>query len=216
MHSSLGEPKTTSPSACAAICSEASSVIDEFVSLDSNKDGVVTRVEWIARYGSDQGFDEHDLDGDGTVDQEEFTKYEMGGEYQLAELESWIEHLIGHTGHSREGCSSVVTSEYVHECAAALHQEGFSNAATLALATFSDFVAAGIKRGHARQLAVAAQQVAVVGQGCSLRPRVNLSVHPMHRVNGTTEIEFIPTGTPSRWVCPVQMMGYGRVLDPRD
>ena len=42
--------------------------------MDQNKDGKISREEWIARYGSDEGFDEYDLDGDGFVDPDEFRK----------------------------------------------------------------------------------------------------------------------------------------------
>ena len=32
------------------------------------------REEWIAKYGSDKGFSEYDLDGDGIIDADEFRK----------------------------------------------------------------------------------------------------------------------------------------------
>ena len=35
-------------------------------------DGKLTREAWIARYGSDAGFDQYDLNGDGIVDPDEF------------------------------------------------------------------------------------------------------------------------------------------------
>ena len=36
--------------------------------MPANNDGKISREEWIARYGSDAGFDEYDLDGDGIID----------------------------------------------------------------------------------------------------------------------------------------------------
>ena len=53
---------------CLIIC-----VADEFMAvkvsemernaLDADGDGKITREEWIAKYGSIDGFDEYDLDG---------------------------------------------------------------------------------------------------------------------------------------------------------
>ena len=34
--------------------------------------GKLSRAEWIAKYGTDAGFDAYDLDGDGFVDAQEF------------------------------------------------------------------------------------------------------------------------------------------------
>ena len=42
----------------------------EFTRLDRDQDGKVSREEWIAKYGSDEGFDAYDLDGDGIIDGE--------------------------------------------------------------------------------------------------------------------------------------------------
>ena len=40
--------------------------------LDADGDGKITREEWIAKYGNDDGFDQYDLDGDGIIDGESF------------------------------------------------------------------------------------------------------------------------------------------------
>merc|ERR1712166_704862 len=42
--------------------------------IDSNNDGKITKEEWIARYGNEDGFDRFDLNGDGFVDAYEFVK----------------------------------------------------------------------------------------------------------------------------------------------
>ena len=42
----------------------------DFAMTDTNNDGKISREEWIARYGSDKGFDEYDLNGDGIIDGE--------------------------------------------------------------------------------------------------------------------------------------------------
>merc|ERR1712072_154555 len=44
----------------------------QFREIDANKDGKIQREEWVAKFGSDQGFDEWDLNSDGTIDAEEF------------------------------------------------------------------------------------------------------------------------------------------------
>ena len=43
-------------------------IIKEREALDADGDGKITREEWIARYGSDKGFDEYDLNGDGIIE----------------------------------------------------------------------------------------------------------------------------------------------------
>ena len=40
----------------------------KFKAMDKNKDGKISREEWYERYGTYDGFDEYDLDGDGFVD----------------------------------------------------------------------------------------------------------------------------------------------------
>ena len=38
----------------------------EYVQTDTNFDGKITRDEWITRYGSSEGFDAYDMDGEDT------------------------------------------------------------------------------------------------------------------------------------------------------
>merc|ERR1711865_1052330 len=45
--------------------------------IDSNNDGKITKEEWIARYGNEDGFDRFDLNGDGIVDADEFRVSEL-------------------------------------------------------------------------------------------------------------------------------------------
>merc|ERR1711865_751348 len=45
---------------------------EKLAELDADGDGKISREEWIARYGSDAGFDQYDLDGDGIIDANEF------------------------------------------------------------------------------------------------------------------------------------------------
>jgi len=40
--------------------------------MDTNADGKISRDEWIAKYGSDEGFNEYDLNGDGIIDADEW------------------------------------------------------------------------------------------------------------------------------------------------
>ena len=42
------------------------------MTTDLNRDGKISRDEWIAKYGNDTGFDGYDLDGDGIIDADEF------------------------------------------------------------------------------------------------------------------------------------------------
>jgi len=46
----------------------------EFAVLDKDGDGQVTRDEWVAVYGSAEGFDVYDADGDGKIDKGEFRR----------------------------------------------------------------------------------------------------------------------------------------------
>ncbi len=50
----------------------AEAAVKEFNGADTDRDGKLTRKEWIAKYGSNAGFDEVDLNGDGVVDEDEF------------------------------------------------------------------------------------------------------------------------------------------------
>lgn len=43
-----------------------------FSTLDTNRDGKISKEEWVAKYGSDAGFDEYDLNGDGIIDPDEY------------------------------------------------------------------------------------------------------------------------------------------------
>ena len=54
------------------MCSAGHSADIEFSRLDKDGDGIITREEWYTKYGTYDGFDEHDLDGDGKIDANEF------------------------------------------------------------------------------------------------------------------------------------------------
>ena len=43
-----------------------------FSTIDTNNDNKISRDEWIAKYGSEEGFDEYDLNGDGIIDPDEY------------------------------------------------------------------------------------------------------------------------------------------------
>ena len=45
----------------------------EFSTVDTDRDGKISKAEWKARYGSLKGFDEYDKNGDNVVDAEEFS-----------------------------------------------------------------------------------------------------------------------------------------------
>merc|ERR1712070_498044 len=51
---------------------QASLASMQFKHIDVNSDGVIQREEWIAKYGSNEGFDKWDLNSDGVIDREEF------------------------------------------------------------------------------------------------------------------------------------------------
>merc|ERR1711990_969615 len=69
----------------------------EFNSADANKDGKLSRAEWIARFGSDDHFDEYDLDHDGFVDADEFMKGKQRERYER-EMEEMKEALKDNRG----------------------------------------------------------------------------------------------------------------------
>jgi len=60
------------PEYVAALPPLSESLRTECQKTDTNSDGKIDRDEWIARYGSDKGFDAYDLDGDGVIDADEF------------------------------------------------------------------------------------------------------------------------------------------------
>ena len=41
----------------------------QFKAMDKNKDGKLSREEWYEKYGTYEGFDEYDLNGDGFIDE---------------------------------------------------------------------------------------------------------------------------------------------------
>ena len=45
----------------------------EFSTVDTDRDGKISKAEWKVRYGSLKGFDEYDKNGDNVVDAEEFS-----------------------------------------------------------------------------------------------------------------------------------------------
>jgi len=45
--------------------------------MDIDRDGKISKEEWIAAHGSEKGFAEHDLNVDGFVDEEEYCRVEM-------------------------------------------------------------------------------------------------------------------------------------------
>jgi len=47
--------------------------MEEFRDADTNNDGCLSADEWIAKYGSIEGFDAYDLNGDGIIDADEFS-----------------------------------------------------------------------------------------------------------------------------------------------
>lgn len=46
----------------------------QFKTLDTNSDSKITREEWMARYGTEEGFGAYDANGDEVIDADEWAK----------------------------------------------------------------------------------------------------------------------------------------------
>jgi len=76
----------------------------EFAQIDTDGDGVLSREEWVAKYGNDDGFAALDLDGDGQIDANEFSKRPggAGGPPKQFPKSPWIWNA-GHRKGGRPG-----------------------------------------------------------------------------------------------------------------
>ena len=102
MNDMVRQPTSVSTRATTTATPSAAALIRAaFSDYDTNQDGKLSRDEWKAAFGSMQGFDAHDLDGDGFVDLEEYVSYKLhrAARVNNAENLELLEAIAAHMPH---------------------------------------------------------------------------------------------------------------------